>query len=179
MVLLRNNNVFFYFYVIFLQCKFIKMGKAKDLSPRKISEIKTLLQHTKHSQRQVAIISKVSRASVDRIKKKLVENIALTPKRVSKCGRKKITTPRDMRKIREICVENRKAPCQILTKLVQEAGVNISLATVRQRVKDLGFTCRRPAKKPLLTPAMKQKRLKWAKEHRHWTADDWNKVSRQ
>lgn len=105
--------------------------------------------------------------------------MAFTPKRVNKCGRKKITTPRDMRKIREVCMQNRKAPRALLTKIIQEAGVNISLGTVRRRVKDLGFTCRRPAKKPLLTPAMMEKRLKWAKDHKEWTADDWNRVSSQ
>lgn len=155
------------------------MGKAKDLSPSKILEVKTLLLHTKHSQRHTALLSNVSRASVDRIKKKLDANIAFTPKRVNKCGRKKITTPRDMRKIKKICVNNRKAPRALLKKMIQEAGVNISLGTVRRRVKDLGFTCHRPAKKPLLTPAMMKKRLKWAKDHKDWTADDWNRVSSQ
>ncbi|CAG5039123.1 unnamed protein product [Parnassius apollo] len=152
------------------------MGKDKDLSPRKISEIKTLLLHTGHSQRKIASIANVSRASVDRIKKKLDTNVDLTPKRAKNCGRKKITTPRDERKIRDICVENRKAPRKILTKKVQDAGINISLATVRRRMKDLGFICRRPAKKPLLTQAMMSKRLQWAKEHQNWTAEDWNKV---
>lgn len=92
------------------------MGKAKDLSPSKILEVKTLLLHTKHSQRHTALLSNVSRASVDRIKKKLDANIAFTPKRVNKCGRKKITTPRDMRKIKKICVNNRKAPRALLKK---------------------------------------------------------------
>lgn len=49
---------------------FLIMGKAKDVSPRKISEIKTLLLNTNHSQRRIAIIANVAKSSVDKIKKK-------------------------------------------------------------------------------------------------------------
>lgn len=153
------------------------MGKVKDLSPRKISEIKTLLLNTSHSNRQIASIANVSRASVNRIKIKLDSNLELTSHRKAKCGRKKITTPRDERKIRDICIENRKAPLRALVKKIQDADINISAMTTRRRVKELGFTCRRPAQKPLLTQAMMQKRLQWAKKHRHWTVKDWEKVS--
>lgn len=89
---------------------------------------------------------------------------------------KKGTTFRDERKIRDICVENRKVPRRLITQLVNDAGIQISDRTTRRRVKELGFACRRPAKKPLLTPAMMVKRLKWAKTHRNWTVDYWKKV---
>lgn len=65
------------------------MGKAKDISPEKVREIETLLRHTTHSQRQVAVIAKVSRATVDRIKKKIDSNTDLRPNRKNRCGRKK------------------------------------------------------------------------------------------
>lgn len=153
------------------------MGKAKDLSPRKISEIKTLLLNTSHSQREIATIANVAKSSVDKIKKKLYENQSLSPKRAGKCGRKRITTPRDERKIRDLCIQNRKAPRRLLTKIIQDAGVQISDMTVRRRMKDLIFTCRRPAKKPLLTIPMTKKRLEWTKRHESLTTEDRMKVS--
>lgn len=153
------------------------MGRKRDISPCKISEIKSLLLNTNMSHRKIASITKVSRATVDRIKKKLNRNEPLTPNRIKRCGRKKITTPRDERKIRDTCVQNRKAPRRVLTSLIREAGVNISAMTFRRRAKDLGFSCRRPAKKPLLTKVMKKKRLQWALDHQNWTVDDWKKVS--
>lgn len=153
------------------------MGRRKDLSPAKISEIKTLLLNTDHSQRKIAIIAGVAKSSVDKIKKKINANAALSPMRTGKSGRKKITTPRDERKIKEICVQNRKKPRKILTNLIQESGIEISDMTVRRRLKDMGFTCCRPAKKPLLTKTMMEKRLKWAKTHKDWTSEDWLKVT--
>lgn len=153
------------------------MGKAKDISPRKVSEIKTLLLNTNHSQRRIAIIANVAKSSVDKIKKKITEDQSLSPKRTGKCGRKRVTTPRDERKIRDLCIKNRKAPRRLLTKIIQDAGVQVSDMTVRRRMKDLGFLCRRPAKKPLLTKPMMEKRLKWARAHEKWTTEDWMKVS--
>jgi len=133
------------------------MGKAKDISPKKTTEIKTLLMNSDTSNRKIATITKVSRATVDRIKKKN-EKSDLTPQRKGKCGRKKITTTRDERKIRDIVLANRKQPCRILTKIMQDSGVNISPMTARRRIKDLGFSACRPAKKTFLTPAMKKKK---------------------
>jgi DNA-directed RNA polymerase I, II, and III subunit RPABC1 len=153
------------------------MGKAKDLTPRKISEIKTLIHNTEFSNRHISKIAKVSRASVDRIKKKILDDSPLTPNRSKESGRKKLTTPRDERKINELCVRNRKLSLNNLSKLIQESGIPISPRTARRRIKELGFSCRRPAKKPLLTPSMMEKRLQWAKKHRHWTVDDWRKVN--
>lgn len=152
------------------------MGKSKDITPKKTAEIKSLVMNTGYSNRKIASITKVSRATVDRIKKKMDENVDLTPQRRGKCRRKKITTPRDERKIRDIVLANRKQPRRILTKIMQESGVNISPMTARRRMKDMGFSARRPAKKPLLTPAMMKKRLQWAKQHKDWTVDDWKQV---
>lgn len=152
------------------------MGKKKDLSPAKIREIKTLLMHSSKSNTQIAAVANVSRQTVDSIKKKIEFNIALTPNREKKCGRKKSTTPRNERQIRDICVANRRSPRKLITKMIKDAGIEISDRTVRRRIKDLGFSCRRPAIKPLLTRAMMTKRLNWAKAHRNWTTEDWNKV---
>lgn len=153
------------------------MGKARDLSPGKISEIKTLLVNTNHSHRKIASIASVSKSTVDRIKKKIDEGTNLSPKRVGKCGRKRITTPRAERQLRNIVINHRKASMKVISTKIRQAGINVSSMTARRRIKEMGFSCRRPAKKPFLTPTMMKKRLLWAKQHRNWTADDWKKVS--
>ena len=56
-------------------------------------------------------------------------------------------------------------------------GADISRRTVSRRlVIHLGFKARKPAKKPRLTPAMKAKRLGFAKKHAKWTILQWQQV---
>ena len=52
----------------------------------------------------------------------------------------------------------------------------VSVPTVKRRLQDSGLHGRIAKKKPYLRLANKKKRLRWAKEHRHWTLKDWKKV---
>lgn len=78
------------------------MGRRCDLSPRKKSEVKALLLHTNHSQRKIAELAGVSKSSVNHINVSLAKEMPLSPKRKGRCGRKRMTTPRDDRKIQHI-----------------------------------------------------------------------------
>jgi arginine repressor len=42
------------------------------------------------------------------------------------------------------------------------SGIDTDASTVRRRLLEVGLKARKPIKKELLTPAMKQKRLAWA-----------------
>ena len=58
-----------------------------------------------------------------------------------------------------------------------EKGTEISRRTVSRRlVDDFGLKAYKPARKPCLTQAMKNKRLAFAKKHAHWTKQQWSKV---
>lgn len=153
------------------------MGRGCDLTPAKKSEIRTLLLHTSNSQRKIAELTGVSAAIVNKIKANIVEKLSLSPKRKGRCGRKRMTTPRDDRQIRDICLTNRKKSSSYLTKLVKESGLKVSQRTVRRRLVEEGLTGHRPSKKPKLTEAMKKKRLAWARDYRHMTTHDWSKVA--
>ncbi|KAJ4451851.1 hypothetical protein ANN_03329 [Periplaneta americana] len=59
---------------------------------------------------------------------------------------------------------------------MRDAGIKISSVKTRRRIKELGFSCRTPTKKPFLKPYMVKKRLSWAKQHQFWTVDDWKNV---
>jgi transposase len=48
--------------------------------------------------------------------------------------------------------------------------------TIRTYIRKLGFRNRIARQKPYLTKAHKAKRLAFAKEHRHWTENDWKDV---
>nr|CAH7716389.1 unnamed protein product [Callosobruchus chinensis] len=59
----------------------------------------------------------------------------------------------------------------------QDLLKDVATRTIRHRLqKDLGLPTRRSAKKPLLTEAMKKKRLAFCKKYQDWTSDDWKKV---
>jgi hypothetical protein len=43
-------------------------------------------------------------------------------------------------------------------------------------LRKIGIQARKKAKKPFLSKAHKQARLRWAQAHQHWTVDDWKRV---
>lgn len=152
------------------------MGKISDITPRKLAKIAALLQETSHPQRRIAEILNVSQATVKRINMKLKTGLELEAERKGRCGRKRITSARDDRKIKKVIKENRKMPAKKLKTVLEQQGIKVSLNTLRRRSYEQGFKCRRPLKKPKLTPAMIKKRLTWAKNHADFSQDDWNKV---
>jgi len=152
------------------------MGKSKDITPRKSAKVAILLHETGHTQRRIAEILNVSQATVKRINSKLRAGLELESVRKGRCGRKRITSARDDRQIKKVIEKNRKMPARKLKTVLEEQGVNVSLNTLRRRSYEQGFKCRRPLKKPKLTPAMIKKRLTWAKNHSAFSQDDWNKV---
>lgn len=152
------------------------MGKKCDLSPKKVGQVQGLLQSTKLSQYDIAKAAGVSRSSVKNIKKKMDLGVTLSPKRKGACGRRRITTPRTDRKIRDICIQNRKLPVRLLTKNIRDDGILISQRTVQRRLAENELIARKPARKPKLTPAMIKKRLDWARKYKNFTIQDWEKV---
>ncbi len=56
------------------------------------------------------------------------------------------------------------------------AGVSASRTTTHRRMQDMGFSCRIPCVKPLLSNRQCQKRLAWAKDKKDWAAAEWSKV---
>ena len=55
-------------------------------------------------------------------------------------------------------------------------NIDISQQSIRQRLREAGIRKWRAVKRPLLTKAHAYERRKWARAHRHWTADDWRRV---
>ncbi|GFW29085.1 uncharacterized protein TNCV_2356431 [Trichonephila clavipes] len=152
------------------------MGKNGDLSPCKKAEVKVLVNAKLFSNRETSRRLKNSEASVRRIKKKIESGEELSPKRKKKCGRKPIFTPILKRSLKKFCLENRFATTKVIKAQLQDINVNASESTVRRKLKDLNFKTYRPARKHMLTPAMKAKRLNWAKQWRDKDVDFWRSI---
>ena len=153
------------------------MGKVKDLTPRKSAAIKALLNTEKLSNREVSRQLNVSESSVRRIKKKITFNEPLTSKRIGKCGRPRVFTPRSERCLKYICIEDRFATTKDIKFKLENHDIKVSERTVRRKLSDLQFRACRPARKPRLTPGMKAKRLAWAKSLKDKDLNFWKSVS--
>ena len=153
------------------------MGKTSDLTPRKISSIKTLIDTKSYSNREISRRLAVSESSVRRIKRKLDLGQELGPQRKERCGRKKIFTPRSECCLKKICLENRFATTKQIQSSLENIGIPSSERTVRRRLLEINFKACRPAEKPKLTAAMIAKRLTWAKEHKDKDLGFWKSVS--
>ncbi|GBL94513.1 hypothetical protein AVEN_235610-1 [Araneus ventricosus] len=57
------------------------------------------------------------------------------------------------------------------------ASTSVSVRTVQRTVINMGSQSRRPTRAPLLTARHKALLLSWARQHYHWTVDDWKHVA--
>ena len=65
---------------------------------------------------------------------------------------------------------------EIRAEINEDLDSPISLMTVKGRLKEKGIMGRIAARKSLLRPVNKQKRLKFTQEHVDWTIDQWKSV---
>lgn len=71
---------------------------------------------------------------------------------------------------------SRSMTCADIAGELSKLRIDVSRETVRRILKNAGFKKSKPTKKPGLTPAMKNRRFEWCKEHEHWTLEDWKNV---
>lgn len=84
------------------------MGKSKDLSSEKKSEIAIMLKHSHDSQRQIDNLTHVISMSLNRIKSNLDKHAVIWSQRVCNFERRRIIMPRDERKTRGIVLKRKK-----------------------------------------------------------------------
>ena len=155
------------------------MGKKADLTPRKIGQIKTLLENTQLNKMQIAKKANVSQSTIFTIKKRLDFQGTASPQRAGRCGRPRKTTPQSDRWLARYSLKNRRLSSRQLSLELRSQGVAANARTVRWRLQDAGIKAYRPLKKSFLNARMKRQRLEWAKHFKDWTADDWSRVSLQ
>lgn len=88
-------------------------------------------------------------------------------------GRPPIFQDRDLRELKRVAISNRRAP---LADITNNLSVQASVRTVRKELRKMGFDNRVAAKKPFLNRRHRAARLAFARAHRHWTVQDWERV---
>ena len=90
-----------------------------------------------------------------------------------KRGRKpKTTTAQD----RRLIITAKKNRHMTSSQLVKDCNLNLSLSSVRRRLKKCGIKYKKQICKPLLSTAHKRARLLFCRKYRHWTENQWRKV---
>lgn len=92
-------------------------------------------------------------------------------------GRPKKTTAREDRYITRQAQASRKTTANRIRRQLRAAThTNIATQTVRNRLHAAQLRARRPAKRPMLTPAHKVARQGWCRRHGRWTRQQWSQV---
>ena len=127
------------------------------------------------SYREIAKKVKVSVSTVSFTIKRKSETGANFDRKRS--GRPKATTESEDKFLRVNSLRDRRLTGQQLqAQLNSGRSKQVSVSTVKRRLRAAGLTGRVAARKPLLRRQNKTKRLAWAKKHCHWTTEDWKKV---
>lgn len=131
---------------------YTNMGKTSDLTAVQKATIDTLHKEGK-TQKVIAEEAGCSQSSVSK-------HINREAKGRKNCGQKKCTSDRDHRALVKIVKKNPFKNVGEIHKEWTAAGVSASRSTTKRRLKDMGFNCRIPRVKPLLTkkPGLRKKR---------------------
>jgi transposase len=99
-------------------------------------------------------------------------------KRKPGSGRHRVTTRGDDHYLILQCKRNRRRTAVDLRRTIttEDGDPKASVHTIRRRLVEGGYPARKARKKPLLTKQQKIARLRWAKDHREWNAEQWSKV---
>lgn len=159
----------------------------RHLSAPQVAQIVTLVEEG-YSYRQVGDRMDISSSVVSRAYNRYLET-GDYQRRVGQ-GRRRATNPRDDRAIvRRVRQEpfvpanvvaqnfpNRRQQQQQQRRRPQQQPRNISVQTVRNRLRETGVRSRSAARVPMLSPIHRRNRLAYARQHVHWTVRQWNNV---
>ena len=126
------------------------MGGKKDLNPRKKGQLRAMIEETTLTQQQIAKKLGLSQTSVCLYLKRLKNMQTYSPRRVGRCGRKRVSSARADRKLVQLCLRGKRSSSRILQQQWGDARVQASARTVRRTLFDVGLKSRCPRKKPLL-----------------------------
>lgn len=150
------------------------MNRPRNLTEHEAVRASTLLDEG-YSQRFIANLLGVTHSTIGRMVRRFNETGSYS--RRPGQGRKRCTNERDERFLRVYALRNRRVTSFLLkNELHNVRNVVISARTIRRRLKETGLNSRRPAKAPLLSKENRVARMRFAREHRNWTVNDWKRV---
>ena len=91
-------------------------------------------------------------------------------------GRPKKLSPRHIRQIIRYICTNKSTRRVTLTQLKRIFQLNIHENTIRNALQHAGYHHRVARRRPYLNKRDRKRRLKFAKEHKDWTVEDWATV---
>jgi transposase len=160
----------FLIFLLFFTSNSPKMGKNRDICE---TDRKLIVQMHKDGKKvaEIAAEKGICVMSVFRILQRYKNEGSYKIK--PRSGRpRKLTN----RAVRRIVRNSQKQPVLGLMELQQQTDVDASLSTIRNRLAENNIHSYRPTTKPELSEAQIRGRLNWCKEHKSWTADQWEKV---
>ena len=144
--------------------------KKFDWSPKKRSRVLALIDGGRHSIREIGDIIGIPKSTVHDIK---TRNVATTK---PKSGRPKLLTIHDKRRIHRYIQKSkisRREDCHSIIKALQ---LKVCANTLMSAILELGYTRSIARRRPLLKKLDMKRRLKFAREHRDWTIEDWKRI---
>ena len=134
-----------------------------------------ILQEEGYSCQQIAKRLGCSKRTVENILRKSKVRGHLKDLKAS--GRPKLTSLAIDDIIVNKCKADRfKSAPLIAAEMCKEHGLNLSSSTIGRRLRKAGLLARKPRHKPWLTAELKNARLRFAIQHRHWNVEQWSKV---
>jgi transposase len=92
-------------------------------------------------------------------------------------GRPRLMTDRERLALKKVVRETRQTWSETITREFRSAmNCPASTMTVRRELRGMRFHGRAAAHKPNISPVKAKRLLKWCKERRHWTVDNWKRV---
>lgn len=150
------------------------MAPRAEYSKEVKNSIIQLLRNGK-KQKEVASIIGCSQGMVSKLWAKY-RNTGMVENR-NRCGRPQATTPRQDKQLIRLCRQMRKSTSQQMNNNWAEmTGSVVTARTLRNRLHEKGYSYAKAKTKPYLTPKHRKTRLRWAKERRNWTEEEWGKV---
>jgi transposase len=130
---------------------------------------------SKKSVRNIVTLLKLPKSTVgDVIVKWKREGTTSTKPRM---GRPRLLTDRDRRALKKVVHETCQTSSETITREFRSAtNCPASTMTVRRELRRMGFHGWAAAHKPNISSVNAKRRLKWCKERRHWTVDNWKRV---
>ena len=152
----------------------MKLGRKKSLSEVQRGQI-VALHNEGLSERKITAKLKVSKTAVHQSIKKFKQYGS--NKDLHRSGRPRKTTIRDDHLMKRIVTRSPLSSINKVRAALLERGVIVGRMTVHRLLsREFGLKSCKPARKLHLTPAMKAKRLAFAKKHQNWTPAQWSKV---
>lgn len=143
--------------------------RRKELTEFQKGEIVALRHFYSHREigRQLNIPHSTVSAFLDRL------DVRENHENLHHTGRPRKTTRSDDRYFIHSAESDTRQP---LERLRIDSNIDVSEQTIRRRLREAGIRKWKAVNRPLLTRKHARARLKWAREYRHWSVEQWRKV---